>query len=185
MPDNWPIAVAIVVAVAALWDWARKDLQLAHGRMMSADRHQTFERAITQLETRIKGIASTADDDRLRAAARYDDHVGLFNINANKFVNIESELIDIKKNFGVAYGAQDTAIRGWRDFTDQRFVEAVTWQQKAEQSIVLLQGEVDKRDKAIVSCVEEIRAIREQQAMALAGVANLPSRGYAGKQRTP
>lgn len=179
------IAIALLGCAGLAWDAARRYMQLAHGRMLSADRSQTFERAITQLETRVKGIASTADDDRVRSSSRYDDHVACLNINANKFVNIEAELADIKKNFGVAYGAQDKAISGWRDFTDQRFAEAATWQQKAEQSIVLLQGEVDKRDKAIVSCVEEIRAIREQQAMALAGVANLPARGFAGKQRTP
>lgn len=193
MPDSWPIAVAIIVAVAALWDWARKDLQLAHGRMMSADRHQTFERAITQLETRLKtndGLIGNHIAQIAELAQSLDDvRRRFYDIEKMQPLSrlgvVESELVDVKKNFGVAYGAQDTAIRGWRDFTDQRFVEAVTWQQKAEQSIVLLQGEVDKRDKAIVSCVEEIRAIREQQAMALAGVANLPSRGYAGKQRTP
>lgn len=168
------LAVAMIGCAAFAWDACRRYMQLAHGRMLSADRSQTFERAITQLETRVKRT-----DDRLEAL------MGNRATDVTISQDMAKELADIKRSFGVAYGAQDTAINGWRDFTDQRFAEAATWQQKAEQSIVLLQGEVDKRDKAIVSCVEEIRAIREQQAMALAGVANLPARGFAGKQRTP
>jgi chromosome segregation ATPase len=203
-------------------------MQLAHGRMLSADRSQTFERAITSLNTRLSMLDEMIDARNERIAQA-----------EARLTAAESELADIKKNFGVAYGAQDQVISKLRETVDahrmhiakvedrlnevaamhnqlqrgstlgaERFQHTVDahrmliqelqqqankavdaalgltdWQKQCEQSIVLLQGEVDKRDKAIVSCVEEIRAIREQQAMALAGVANLPARGFArGKQ---
>lgn len=175
------LAVAMIGCAAFAWDACRRYMQLAHGRMLSADRSQTFERAITQLETRVKRT-----DDRLEAL------MGNRATDVTISQDMAKELAEFERVAKAEVHGLHGRVDDVRHVIEQRRVaqdewrEGLTgWQKQCEQSIVLLQGEVDKRDKAIVSCVEEIRAIREQQAMALAGVANLPARGFAGKQRTP
>src|SRR5258708_278176 len=75
MPESLPIALALVALAVAGWDCVRRYMQLAHGRMLSADRSQTFERAITQLETRIKALV----EDVATALSTREYAIGLGN----------------------------------------------------------------------------------------------------------
>lgn len=211
MPESLPIALALVALAVAGWDCARRYMQLAHGRMLSADRSQTFERAITTLSTQANLLADDASRKKEQIAeigSSLDDvRRRFYDIEKQEPLSrlgvLESELIDLKRSFGVAYGAQDQVISKLREslaqsdlvlaehgsrLSDyghaltqdaQRFHGLTDWQKTCERSIELLQADIDKRDKAITNVAEEVAGLQRQQALALMGIAKTPKHGYA------
>jgi len=176
------ISIALVAIGGMLWDAARRYMQLAHGRMLSADRSQTFERAITQLEMRLRALDSqqtsgidqviSACGEKVRALeAKLDQHGNIAAGQQARLGAAEAELADIKRSFGVAYGAQDAVVN--------RLRESVTdWQAKAEATFEKQQAEIARYDGALVNLTEEVVKLQQQQVMALQGVVNLPKHGY-------
>lgn len=178
MPESLPIAVAIIVAVVAAWDWARKDLQLAHGRMLSADRSQTFERAITALDLSNKQLDHGLDQlkqhmDGFEAALKGKADAATFaSINDLSVVIEDMKLLDKRVK------AVDCLKLDCSAYDDMR-AGLTDWQKTCERSIELLQADIDKRDKAITNVAEEVAGLQRQQALALMGIAKTPKHGYA------
>lgn len=171
MPESLPIALALVALAVAGWDCARRYMQLAHGRMLSADRSQTFERAITQLETRIRGLV----EDVATALATREYAVGLGNQLAEVERVAKAEIHGLNGRFDDVRHVLEqrrVALDEWRE-------GLADWQKTCERSIELLQADIDKRDKAITNVAEEVAGLQRQQALALMGIAKTPKHGYA------
>jgi chromosome segregation ATPase len=164
------ISIALVAVGGMLWDAARRWMTLAHGRMLSADKSQTFERALTQLETRVKrmdelfGMATTRISDTQsetnRANARLDE--------------ADAKLEALTKTADGAVTSHEMGAL----YNDLR-----EWRVKAESTFEKLSADIDTRDRAITNVAEEIVVLKQQQTMALAGVANLPKHGFAGRPK--
>lgn len=52
------------------------------------------------------------------------------------------------------------------------------WQTTCEQSVLMLQAELEKHGRAVVNVAEEVQKLQEREALALAGVANVPKAGF-------
>jgi septal ring factor EnvC (AmiA/AmiB activator) len=167
MPELCISIALVAVAGMALFGWLRW-MTLAHGRMLSADKSQTFERALTQLETRIK----TLD-------AECAGNTGLNNKFSRDLHDVVQVVTSVRGNLD-ALAELVKSIDSMK--LDCRAYDA--WTAKAEQTFEKLSADIDTRDRAITNVAEELVVLKQQQTMALAGVANLPKHGFAGRPKT-
>lgn len=186
MPESLPIALALVALAVAGWDCARRYMQLAHGRMLSADRSQTFERAITTLDTRVKQLSDAYDtlQDVVLTGRKRIDELQAEKADAATFASINdlSVVIEDMKLLDKRVTAHDRSLADYGHALSQdaqRFAGLTDWQKTCERSIELLQADIDKRDKAITNVAEEVAGLQRQQALALMGIAKTPKHGYA------
>lgn len=186
MPESLPIALALVALAVAGWDCARRYMQLAHGRMLSADRSKTFERAIIALDTRVKQLSDAYDtlQDVVLTGRKRIDELQAEKADAATFASINdlSVVIEDMKLLDKRVTAHDRSLADYGHALSQdaqRFAGLTDWQKTCERSIELLQADIDKRDKAITNVAEEVAGLQRQQALALMGIAKTPKHGYA------
>jgi len=191
------ISIALVAIGGMLWDAARRYMQLAHGRMLSADRSQTFERAITALDLSNKQLDHGLDQLKQRLdehSGNFRDYAKVLDIQANKQSGLDVRQGQTDNIVGDIYKriqelAANVGTLGLHTKTDaDRMLTEIeanaAWRAKAEATFEKLSADIDKRDRAITNVAEELVVLKQQQTMALAGVANLPKHGFAGRPKT-
>lgn len=180
MPELCISIALVAIGGMGLFGWL-KWVQLAHGRMLSADRSQTFERAITQLETRVKQLNDAYDTLQtvaLTGRQRIEELQAQHNQIVDSFQAIKAS--EAETDVVLEGHAKRLADYGHALSQDaQRFAGLTDWQKTCERSIELLQADIDKRDKAITNVAEEVAGLQRQQALALMGIAKTPKHGYA------
>ena len=132
MPESLPIALALVVCAVAAWDTAKHYMQLAHGRLMAADKQQAFERELTAQSTRIAKVADNVAHDR----SQHD--------------MLTTRVEELAANVGTL--GLHTKTGADRMLTE---LEAnAAWRTKAESTLASLAADIDKRDAAITNVAE-------------------------------
>lgn len=151
MIDHILIALVCAAAVGVAWDYGRRKLQFEHGRLLTADKTSHLERNLDLLRVATRTDIATIREEiaQLFHAAQQD---------AVKLKALESQSNDAPF---IAHMAASKA-----------------WQTTCEQSVLMLQAELEKHGRAVVNVAEEVQKLQEREALALAGVANVPKAGF-------